>query len=679
MGATRTIVEILLQAKDLTGRAFTGVLGRVRAFKDSIFNLRTAVAGFVAFVTTRVVGQIVAAFAKQEQAVIRLNTALRVTGRYTEDGTKKIQAMSEEMQRLTTVSDEAALGISATLAQLATGLTTDQLAEAQKAVIGLSEAFGIDLQSAATLVGKTLSGEMNALGRYGIRVDDTASQQQKFNQIVQQTARFFDVAVGATQSLIGQYAQAKNASGELLETFGQIIAETFNLTTEQGNLRDRINDVNERIKANLPEWVKWGKVIVAVAVAVVRTFGNVVRFFFNVGQVIGDVFVVLYEAARLNFAKAYNSAIGFINGLITGFNILNRTAIPLLTAMPEAAADALAEAKDRLLQDADDIRASIAGIGDAWSNVVKAIKAEPLPVATVATAGGGTNKPLSPGQLAAQAAQTTLGAANQTLQRFQGGGLSTGEFEAQMSRIVPQLQALRDSGLLSQDAWNQVTAAIEKFREEADKAGILITSLDDTASATFGQALAQRIHEASAALGTLNEQLATTTVDSMGAFMQASIEAFGAFTDGSHAAGQAFESAMLGALASVASMFAQMFAARATAALAEAILPSSILSGTSAGGLAAAGYFTAAALAMSALAGALRGAAARTAGGAGGGGGAAGAAARTSESAREGKEATVVIEGGLLDLSDPRQQEAFANMYKSLVSKGIVRITVKGA
>src|SRR5216117_507314 len=149
MGATRTIVEILLQAKDLTGRAFTGVLGKARALKDSIFSLHTAVAGFVAFVTTRVVGQIVKAFADQEAAIIRLNTALRVTGRYSEAGTKKIQDMATEMQRLTTVSDEAALGVSATLAQLATGLTTDQLAEAQKAVIGLASAYGIDLQSAS--------------------------------------------------------------------------------------------------------------------------------------------------------------------------------------------------------------------------------------------------------------------------------------------------------------------------------------------------------------------------------------------------------------------------------------------------------------------------------------------------------------------------------------------------
>ena len=677
MGATRTIVEILLQAKDLTGRAFTGALGRIRAFKDSIFSLRTAVAGFVAFVTTRVVGQIVKAFAEQEAAVIRLNTALRVTGRYTEDGTRKIQAMSEEMQRLTTVSDEAALGISATLAQLATGLATDQLAEAQKAVIGLSEAFGLDLQSAAQLVGKTLSGEMNALGRYGIRVDDTASQQEKFNQIVRQTSGYFDVAVGATQSLSGQFAQAKNAAGELLETFGQIIAETFNLNTEQGNLRDRLTELNKSIREHGGQWV-------LVAKAIVSTIGNIVKFFFNAGQIIGDTFVLIYYGGKKNFLLLYNAIIdGFINPLIAAWNALPfGSGAELAFVKPALLGEveqALADTKAQFQTDAQDIRDAIGGIWDAWSAVAASIKATPLPIASIATAGGGTNQPLSPGQVAAQAAQTTLGSANQTLQRFQGGGLSTADFEAQMSRIVPQLQALRDSGLLSQEAWNQVTAAIEKFREEADKAGILITSLDDTASATFGQAFAQRVHEATAALGTLNESLATTTVDSMGAFMSASIEAFGAFTDGSNAAGQAFESAMLSALASVASMFAQMFAARATAALAEAILPSSVLTGQSAGGLAAAGYFTAAALAMSALAGALRGAAARTGGGAGGGGGAAGAASRTNESAREGKEATLTILGGLLDMSDPKQQDAFSKAYKTLVSLGVTRINVKGA
>jgi hypothetical protein len=672
--AQRTIVEILLAAKDATGRAFSGVFGRLRSLTSSIFSLRTAVAGFVAFVTTRVVGQIVKAFADQERAVIRLNTALRVTGRFTEEGSKKIQAMATEMQRLTTVSDEAALGISATLAQLATFLTTDQLAEAQKSVIGLSEAFGIDLQSAATLVGKTLSGEMNALGRYGIQIDATASQQAKFNQIVQQTAGFFDVAVGATQSLSGQFAQAKNAIGELLETFGQIIAETFNLNTAQGALRDRLNALNDRIRANLPEWVKWGRVIVAVVVAVVRTFGNFVRFFFNVGQVIGDIFVVIYHAARLNFQRAYNSALDFINGLIIAFNLLNRTSIPTLARMPETAADAMQAAKERMQQNADDIRAAIAGIGTAWSDVVKAIKAEPLPVADIAGKGGGKNQPLSPQQVAQETARTTLGEANQTLAQFAAGTLPTGEFEAAMSRIVPQLQTLRDSGLLSQEQWAAVTQAIEKFRVEAEAAGILITSLDDTAASTFGQAFAQQVHEATAALGTLNEQLATTTLDALGGFMQASVEAFGLFAEGSKQAGQAFEAAMLMALASVASAFAQMFAARATAALAEAILPSSVLTGQSAGGLAAAGYFTAAAIAMSAVAGALRGAANRTAGG---GGGAAGASQRTSAASREGQEGTLIIEGGILDMTDPRQADAFAGAYEELVRRGVVRVRVK--
>lgn len=672
MAGKRTIVEILLQAKDATARAFGAVGGRLRSLKDSIFSLRTAIAGWVAFVSTRVVGQIVAAFAEQEKAVIRLNTALRVTGRYTEEGTEKIQAMAAEMQNLTTVTDEAALGISATLAQLATGLTTDQLAEAQKAVIGLSEAFGIDLQSAATLVGKTLSGEMNALGRYGIQIDEAGSQQQKFNQIVAQTAGFFDVAVGSAQSLSGQYAQAKNAIGELLETFGQIIAETFRLNEEQGNLRDRINAVNARIRENLPMWVKWGQVGVSVVKAVIVSFANLIRFLYNTGQVIGDVFVILYQSARLNFQRLGNDVIKFVNGAITALNFLKGTAIPLLEPITETAATALDEAKDRLYQDADDIRSVMGGIADAWLDVVDVVKSNPLPVADVATAGGGKNKPLSPAQVAEEQARTTLGQATKALTGFEAGTISTGDFEESMSRIVPELQRLRDSGLLSQDQWTQVTAAIDKFYESAKKAGLLVVSLDETAANTFGQALAQSLREAQEELGNFNDQLATTTVDSMYAFMGASIEAFGAFAEGSNQAGRAFESAMLGALASVASMFAQMFAARATAALAEAVLPSSVLSGTSAGGIAAAGYFTAAALAMSTLAGALRGAARRTAGGAGGGGGARGAEARTNENAREREAATLVIQGGILDMSQPEQADALAAALETLSGRRVI-------
>jgi hypothetical protein len=668
MAGARTIVEILLAAKDATGRAFGAVGGKLRALRDSIFSVRTAVAGFVAFLTTQVVGKVVKAFADQEAAIIRLNTALRVTGRYTEDGTKKIQAMATEMQRLTTVSDEAALGISATLAQLATGLSTDQLADAQRAVIGLSSAFGLDLQSAAQLVGKTLSGEMNALGRYGIRIDETASQQQKFNQIVQQTAGYFDVAVGATQSLTGQWEQAKNAAGELLESFGQIIAETFNLNEGTGTLRDRINALNESVRKNGGTWIAVGK-------AIIGTIGSVVKFFFNAGQVIGDVFVIIYQSGKRNFMLLYNSIVEFIDRIIVAINFISPFEdIPLLKPFNAgeigAVTDAIEDAKQQIVTDAQDIRDALGGIADAWVNAGNEMRGQPLP--SVATAGGGANRPISAGQQANQRAQGLAGEANQALQRFALGGMSTAELEQTMNRLVPQMQALRDSGLLTQEMWVAMATAVQKFNEAAGEAGLLITTISDVAPNTFGEAFAQQVHAATDALGNLNDQLATTTVDSMGAFMQASIEAFGAFTDGSHAAGNAFEGAMLGALAAVASSFAQMFAARATAALAESLLPSNLVSGQSAGGLAAAAYFGAAAAAMSALAGALRGAAARTAGGAGGGGGAAGAQARTNEGAREREPATLIVQGGLLNMSDPRQADAFANAIETLTGRKVL-------
>lgn len=668
--AKRTIVEILLQAKDATGRALGAVGGRLRSLRDSIFSLRTAAAAFAAFITTRVVGQVVKAFADQEAAIIRLNTALRVTGRFTEAGTRRIQAMANEMQRLTTVSDDAALGISATLAQLATGLDTDQLAEAQKIAIGLASAFGLDLQSAAQLLGKTLAGEMNALSRYNIRVDEAAGQQQKFNQIVAQTSRFFDVAVGATQSLTGQWAQAKNAAGELLETFGEILARTFNLTEAQGSLRDRLTSLNEQIRANLPEWVKWGGVVGGVLHAVIRTLGNVVKFFFNTGEVIGDVFDVAAQLVRVEFTKLYNFLVDWINKVLTAFNAIPLLAdIPLLSPMlGGGAVQALEDAKERLQQDAQDIRDAIGGIGDAWSDVAKLIKATPLPIPDSATAGGGPNGALTPAQIAAEQARTRLGESTRTLSRFAAGQIPTAEFESDMSRLVPQLQTLRDSGLLDQAQWTAVTQAIEKFREEAEKAGILITSFVDVGSSSFGQAFAQNVAAASDALGTLNEQLASTSLDALGGFTSAATDAFGALTEGSQEAGKAFQAAMLDALANVASQYAEMFAARATGALAEGLLghPAAFKS---------AALFLAAAAAMSALAGALRGASNRTAGGAGGGGGAAGAQERTNEVARERQQGTINVSGEWWP-GDPRFVDRLAVAVNEMIERGVSNVKI---
>jgi hypothetical protein len=121
---------------------------------------------------------IVAASA-QEVAVNKLNTALAISGKYTQAVSKDLQEYAGHIQATTKYSDDAVISNLALLSSL-TGLSGDGLKKAQTAALDLSAALGIDLESATTLVGKAANGEVGAFGRYGIVMQEGKTNAQTF-------------------------------------------------------------------------------------------------------------------------------------------------------------------------------------------------------------------------------------------------------------------------------------------------------------------------------------------------------------------------------------------------------------------------------------------------------------------------------------------------------------------
>lgn len=180
---------------------------------------------------------------------------------------------------------------------------------------------------------------------------------------------------------------------------------------------------------------------------------------------------------------------------------------------------------------------------------------------------------------------------------------------------------------------------------------------------SIGQALSDAVGQGQ----TLNQVIADMTTNTFQAFGSAVTDAFAAMVEGSQSAGAAFAGAMLGALGAVASGFGQFFMAKATASLASAFGPV-----PNPGGFAAAAKYTAAAVAMFALAGVLGGMGSKVSGG----GGSRGGASRDTNTLADAKkgEAEIIIEGGLLDMNDPRTEASFARAIESLTGR---RVTVR--
>ena len=204
-GVSASLATVGASARRLTG--LLGPLAGVASFAGLVRGALGAVRSFQA----------------QEKAVASLNATLRLTGQFSDELSSGIQQTASAIQAVTVFGDETLVQASATIGQLATTLSGRELADAQRAVVGLAAAFDMDLASAAQLLGKAVGSTTNALRRYGVEVDTSASESQKLAQILGQTGGFFALAEAQANTSSGALKQLANAWDDLQEAIGGVL------------------------------------------------------------------------------------------------------------------------------------------------------------------------------------------------------------------------------------------------------------------------------------------------------------------------------------------------------------------------------------------------------------------------------------------------------------------------
>jgi hypothetical protein len=163
----------------------------------------------------------------QEQAERGLEAALRATGDTSAESAQMLKDLASELQGVTTFGDEATIAAAGLFTQVS-GLSAELTARSLPAVQDFAAAMGMDLQQAASLVGRSIGSTTNALSRYGIQIEEGLEGTERMEAIIGQLDdRFggFASAVAATSS--GAMTQFQNALGDLKEVGGQSILEFF--------------------------------------------------------------------------------------------------------------------------------------------------------------------------------------------------------------------------------------------------------------------------------------------------------------------------------------------------------------------------------------------------------------------------------------------------------------------
>lgn len=168
---------------------------------------------------------------ESEQAFLRLETVIKSTGGTAGKTASDLAKMSSQLQNITTFGDEAIQRMQAILLTFR-NIKGDQFDEATMAVLNLSAALGMDLQTTALQLGKALNDPilgLTALRRVGIQFED--SQEALIKKFVETNdlasaqkvmlkeleVQFGGTAVALRGSLGGALSAFKNALGDLFE------------------------------------------------------------------------------------------------------------------------------------------------------------------------------------------------------------------------------------------------------------------------------------------------------------------------------------------------------------------------------------------------------------------------------------------------------------------------------
>lgn len=198
----------------------------LKSIEDSFGTLKTAALGAFALISGVIVKS-VADYREQEIATNALTQAMVNNGNYSKQLKDDYLAQAAAIQKVTLFGDEQVIAAQAAVqAQIGEHKITKELS---LAIADLAQAKGMDLVSAAQLVGKTIGSSNNVLARQGVEFDNNTRGAERLAAVTDALNGKFGGQATAATSGLGAMKQLMNVVSDLMETFGEKLAPFINL------------------------------------------------------------------------------------------------------------------------------------------------------------------------------------------------------------------------------------------------------------------------------------------------------------------------------------------------------------------------------------------------------------------------------------------------------------------
>ena len=301
MALTKTILFILKGKDDLSGdlsKINTSAQKSVKGFESLQGKIVSLNAGFqlVKSSVTAVVGAFnssVQAFATQEQAELKLASALKGVGNLSRETLQDFKDFASGLQDVTTVGDETTLQLAAMGTSM--GFTTERTKQLITAANDLAAFSGKGINESFKQLTATTTGMGQMAGQIGRLIPEidnlTKAELEAGKGIDLVAAKFKGLGNADATSLAGQIIQIKNAFGDLQETIGQTVLGITQIATggKPGGIKHMINSINNGIKSLEPIFVFLGGVISTLGEIFATTMALVMQLIQTVKTAISGI------------------------------------------------------------------------------------------------------------------------------------------------------------------------------------------------------------------------------------------------------------------------------------------------------------------------------------------------------------------------------------------------------
>ena len=279
--------ELIIKTASLSNKAIT----RIGNILNSLGKLSLIAFTFLSGIVTISINS----YRKSERSLNSLNRSLINQGIYSRRASADYQAMAKALDELSKFTDDEIISAQASLQNFIGQQEITQ--ELMQAVIDFASAQNVSLKSAAEQFGKSLSSNTNALMRYGIILDVTASQADKTQQAIRAVTSKFGGQAKASIEGLGALIKTKQGFEKLFRLFGQSIAPLFTLfAREMIALSENIQTSNSVLSGfiamtnNLMSLTILTKSAITVIAGTFNNFLGAFRSVFDGGKNISDIF-----------------------------------------------------------------------------------------------------------------------------------------------------------------------------------------------------------------------------------------------------------------------------------------------------------------------------------------------------------------------------------------------------